>query len=193
MIKFAAIFILPLAMVGLKGLTLEKGPIAQRSLPSAAFSARVESEDTKKNADTTLLKVGDECPDILFNDTSGRDVSLKDLKGKYVLIDVWASWCAPCRIQQPFFSALEESMKDKQITFLCISIDTRVFRWKGPVLNNMGGKQWIVKDMMFEKAFGINMIPRYILLDKKGRVMKMTMPLPSSPELEQELKRLDHI
>ncbi|EHQ25231.1 TlpA family protein disulfide reductase [Mucilaginibacter paludis] len=148
------------------------------------------------NADTTLLKVGDKCPDFIFRDTTGydgRNVKLSAFKGKYVLIDVWASWCAPCRAQYPHLVTLEEKMKNKAITFVSISIDTRIFRWKGPVLSKMGGIQWMVRDETFEKAFGINMIPRFILLDKKGNVLSLKMPLPSHPELEQELNKLKGI
>jgi thiol-disulfide isomerase/thioredoxin len=184
------------------------------SLSAALFSGYIKNTPARKEnepstisrhlgpdkrileTDTTLLKAGDKCPDFIFRDTSGyegNNVKLSDLKGKYVLIDVWASWCAPCRAQYPYLVSLEEKMKNKAITFVGISIDTRVFRWKGPVLKAMGGIQWMVKDAAFEKAFGINMIPRYILLDKKGNVLSLKMPLPSHPELEQELNKLEGI
>ncbi|MCX2495280.1 TlpA family protein disulfide reductase [Pedobacter sp. PF22-3] len=146
--------------------------------------------------DTIRLKVGDKCPDIIFQDTTGdqgNNVKLSELKGKYVLIDVWASWCAPCRSEYPHFSLLAKKMKDKEITFLSISLDTQVWRWKGPVLNQMGGLQWKVRDETFEKAFGINTIPRYILLDKNGIILSLNMTKPSKPELEQELIKLKGI
>ncbi|TFF38490.1 TlpA family protein disulfide reductase [Mucilaginibacter psychrotolerans] len=147
-------------------------------------------------ADSALLKVGDKCPEFVFRDTSGydgRNVKLSDLKGKYVLIDVWASWCAPCRAQYPYIVSLEAKMKNKAITFVSISIDSHVWRWKGPNLTQMGGIQWMVRDEVFEKAFGINAIPRFILLDKDGNVLNLKMPLPSHPELEQELNKLNGI
>lgn len=146
-------------------------------------------------ADSNLVKVGDQCPDFVFRDTSGydgHDVKLTSFKGKYVLIDVWASWCAPCRAQYPYLVTLEEKMKNKEITFVSISIDTRVFRWKGPV-SQMVGIQWMVRNEAFEKAFGINAIPRFILLDKKGNILNLKMPLPSHPELEEELNKLKGI
>lgn len=142
-------------------------------------------------ADTTRLKVGDKSPDIAFQDTSGHDVKLSDFKGKYILIDVWASWCYPCRIQHPHLVTLQEKMKNKSITFVNISIDTHVWRWKG--LRKEGGEQWMVKDRTFEQAFGINTIPRFILLDKSGRVLNLNMPMPSHPELEEELNKLKNI
>ena len=146
-----------------------------------------------KSPDSTRLKVGDQCPDIIFRDSARKDVKMSDLRGKYVLIDVWASWCYPCRLQQPHLMLLEEKMKDKAITFLGISVDTQEFRWRGPQLAKMGGTQWMAKDLTFNFAFGVNTIPRYILLDKKGRVVNLNMPLPSHPELEQELLKLKGI
>ncbi|WP_083505219.1 TlpA family protein disulfide reductase [Pedobacter ginsenosidimutans] len=146
--------------------------------------------------DTTILKIGDKVPDIIFRDTcgfKGNDRKLSELKGKYVLIDVWASWCYPCRVQQPYLVALEKKMKNKAITFLSISIDTQLWKWKGPLLNKLAGLQWMVRDKSFEKAFAINTIPRFILLDKTGRVLSLNATMPSHSELEQELNSLKGI
>ncbi|HEX8021378.1 TlpA disulfide reductase family protein [Mucilaginibacter sp.] len=147
----------------------------------------------KVNADTALLKVGDKCPDFIFRDTTGHtgnDMKLSSLKGKYVLIDVWASWCYPCRMQYPNLLALEEKMKGKNITFVKISIDTHEWRWKGL---HKEGIQWMVRDTTFERAFGVNTIPRYILLDKKGVIVDLNLPAPTHPELEEKLNKLKEI
>lgn len=145
------------------------------------------------NADTTLLKVGDKCPEFIFRDTTGHNgnnVKLSSLKGKYVLIDVWASWCYPCRIQYPSLLALEEKMKGKAIAFVKISIDTHEWRWKGL---HKDGIQWMVRDTVFERAMGINTIPRYILLDKNGLIVDLNLPAPTHPELEEKLNKLKGI
>lgn len=147
-------------------------------------------------SDTTKLKVGDKSPDIIFRDSTGQEgqeVRLSQFKGKYVLIDVWATWCYPCRVQYPQFKSLAAKMKDKQIVFLSISLDAQRWRWRGPELIKMGGIQWIVKDKTFERKFGVNTIPRYILLDKKGNILNLNMPMPSHPELEEELYKLKGI
>lgn len=145
--------------------------------------------------DSVKVKVGDMAPDIAFRDSvgvTGNDVRLKDFKRKYVLIDVWATWCYPCRIQQPHLEALEKKMAGKEITFLSISLDTQLFRWKGRI-QSMHGLQWMVRDTTFEKFYGIYAIPRFILLDKKGRILNLNMPLPSNSELEQQLMKLEGI
>ena len=170
------------------------------TLLSKMISAQPDLSEKHSNSnvvtDIIRLKIGDKCPDIIFQDTTGaqgNNVKLSQLKGKYVLIDVWASWCAPCRSEYPHFASLAKKMKDKKITFISISLDTQVWRWKGPVLNQMGGLQWKVRDETFEKAFGINTIPRYILLDKNGVILSLNMTKPSKPELEQELINLKGI
>jgi thiol-disulfide isomerase/thioredoxin len=183
-------------MISLSALLLSGYIKKTPSLHLSVYSGSANPSAVKAVADTTKLKVGDKCPDIIFRDTTGyegKDVKLSQFKGKYVLIDVWASWCAPCRVQYPHFVALSKKMKDKAITFLSISIDNQVWRWKGIALNQMGGIQWKIRNETFEKAFGINTIPRYILIDKKGVILSLNMTMPSHAELEQELLKLKGI
>ena len=147
------------------------------------------------SADTSFLKVGDKCPDdMVFRDTAGKDVKLTSLKGKYVLIDLWASWCYPCRQQYPAFIALEEKMKDKAIHFVSISCDTYDWRWKGALQNGkMKGIQWMMKDLHFNKRFNVGGIPRYILLDKQSRILDLNVIRPTDPKLEKQLNNLKGI
>ncbi len=155
---------------------------------SPAFSNNV-GDNTKAITDT--LKVGDLCPDFAFKDTSGVEQSLKSLRGKYVLIDVWASWCYPCRKQLPFYEQLQEDFKDEDIVFLGVNVDSQDFRWLGFVQNlHMKGKQWKVLNKDFENRFNIAYIPRFILLDKGGKILETRMTLPSKPETKEYLKAL---
>ena len=70
-----------------------------------------------------VLKKGDLCPEFVFRDTEGKGVSLEQFKRKYVVIDVWASWCQPCKQEFPHLKELEEKYKDKNIVFVSISSD----------------------------------------------------------------------
>lgn len=163
----------------------------------SGYAIKAKAQNINKlTADTTLLKVGDSVPDIVFRDTTGHignGKKLSNLRGKYVVIDVWATWCYPCRAQQPHLVDLERKLKDKNITFVGISIDTQSWKWKGPYLAKLAGLQWMVKDKTFEKAFGITTVPRFILLDKMGKVLNLNLPMPSHPELAQQLNQLDGI
>ena len=194
MLKTTAITVLSLSALLFSGYT--KNTCLSNKNVEVAITRNLPANNSINRSlkDTTLLKAGDKSPDIVFQDTSGKDVRISDLKGKYVLIDVWASWCYPCRVQYPHLVLLEEKMKNKAITFVSISCDTRDFRWKGSIQNlKMGGLQWMVKDELFAKVYGANTIPRFILLDKKGNIMNLNMPMPSHPELEQELNKLKGI
>ena len=124
-------------------------------------------------------------------DTSGSVVSMKDFKGKVVLIDVWATWCGPCRAQFPFLKEIEEQYAgNKDIVFVGISLDKADARQKWADMikkEKLGGVQ-LLDD--FGKSFGrkydISAIPRFLLIDKQGRWIEIRCPLP---ENKQEFKR----
>lgn len=131
--------------------------------------------------DGQVLRAGMDSPDFEYKDINDRIVSLKDFRGKYVYIDVWATWCTPCRGELPDLKELEEKMKGKKICFLSISCDKDIEKWKkmvkeeelGGIHVNTGG------DQKFMKAYGIKGIPRFILLDKKGKIINPEMTRPS--------------
>lgn len=93
------------------------------------FLAVFQVMGAAKQADTTALKKGDKCPEFVFKDAQGKDHRLSELKGKYVFIDVWASWCYPCRKEYPYLQELEEKMEGKNIVFVGISCDH--VEWRG--------------------------------------------------------------
>ena len=145
--------------------------------------------------DTMELKVGDRCPAFTFEDMEGQSRSLDEFKGKYVFIDVWASWCYPCRKEYPYLQELEKKFEGQNVVFVGISSDHVVWRWKGAVENGkMSGEQWWVgNDTSFITAFRVDRIPRFILLDRKGRVLRLEMTRPSDPRTETMLRQLKGI
>ena len=68
-------------------------------------------------------KVGDQSPDFEYEDKDGKIYSLKDFRGKYVLIDFWATYCAPCKKEIPYLEKIQEKFKKKNIFFVSIAID----------------------------------------------------------------------
>ena len=124
-------------------------------------------------------------------DTAGRMVSMKDFKGKVIFIDVWATWCGPCRGQFPYLKQIEEEYHDNEnIVFIGISTDKLKDKqkWLKTIeKENLGGVQ-LLDD--FGKAFGrkyqIMSIPRFLLIDKQGKWIEIRCPLP---EAKEELKR----
>lgn len=141
------------------------------------------------------LKEGDQAPTFKYLDINGKEVSLSDLKGKYVYIDIWATWCGPCTGELPHLKELEKKMHGKKIVFVSISCDKDKAAWEkmvkekgleGVQLHNGG-------DRAFMDAFGIRGIPRFILLDKEGKIVNPNMTRPSNPETEKTLKALKGI
>lgn len=141
------------------------------------------------------LKAGDQSPVFKYLDINGKEVSLDDLKGKYVYIDVWATWCGPCKGELPHLKELEKKMHGKKIVFVSISCDKDKSAWETMVKEKeLGGIQLHNGgDREFMTAYEIRGIPRFILLDKKGKIVNPNMTRPSNPETEKTLNALKGI
>tara|TARA_B110000046_G_scaffold106024_1_gene113486 strand:- start:1763 stop:2878 length:1116 start_codon:yes stop_codon:yes gene_type:complete len=119
--------------------------------------------------------VGSEVPEINLPNPDGEPVALSSLKGKVVLIDFWASWCKPCRRENPNLVAAYQKYKDKGFTVYGVSLD----RTKGPWVNAIAKDNltWIhVSDLKFwqsvaAKDYGVSSIPFAVLIDAEGKVI----------------------
>lgn len=133
--------------------------------------------------------------DHKYQDITGKMVALEDLAGKYVYIDVWATWCGPCKAELPYLKKLEEKFEGKNICFVSISIDGNKAAWikmvqedqLGGIQLHGGNKAQIVKD------YAIKAIPRFILLDREGKVINKDMTRPSDSATEETLNALEGI
>lgn len=132
-----------------------------------------------------LIKTGNPSPSFSCPDINGKMVSLADLKGKYVYIDVWATWCGPCRGELPSLKKLEEDYAGKGIAFVSLSCDKDKAAWEKMVKSgDMKGIQLHMGPQdEFMNQYMINGIPRFILLDKEGKIIKADAPRPSDPEI----------
>jgi thiol-disulfide isomerase/thioredoxin len=139
---------------------------------------------------------GKPSPSFSYENFKGGITKLDDFKGKYVYIDVWATWCGPCRQEIPFLQKVEDKYHGKNIVFTSISIDTAKDheKWKKMVGDKtLGGVQLFAdKDWKsdFIQAYGINSIPRFILIDPKGNVVDADAKRPSDPALQAQLDKL---
>ena len=151
--------------------------------------------DSIEQAAKKRCKLGYLVSNFQFPDINGSTVSLKDFGGKYVFIDVWATWCAPCRREIPYLRKLEEFFHKKKIVFVSISIDQDADDWKRMVKDQKldGIQLFAGVDKRLKEEFGILTIPRFILLDQEGKVVDAYMTRPSDEVTKERLEKLEGI
>ena len=142
-----------------------------------------------------LAAAGKQSPDFKAVDLNGKEYSLADFRGRYVYIDVWATWCGPCRQEIPYLKALDKKFEDAQIVFLSLSVDQDKAKWEKMVKDEelSGVQLYIGQGSSFQEAYGIAGIPRFILLDKEGRILENDMSRPSSEHTVNHLESLEGI
>ena len=139
------------------------------------------------------LPKGTPSPTFDYENHKGGKTSLADLKGKYVYIDVWATWCGPCIVEVPALKRLEASYEGKNITFVSISVDDKIDLWRKMVTDkSLGGTQLhFGSDRTFTTEYMIKSIPRFIVLDPNGAIVNPDAPRPSSPKLIELFNELN--
>jgi len=167
-----------------------------------AENGKLLAEDQKARAKEFAAKLrpsdaGKPAKNFTYPDVNGKVVSLSDFKGKVVVVDVWATWCGPCKGEIPYLKKLEEEMHGQDVVFIGVSLDEAKDKqkWidfvksenlKGVQLHASGWSQ-IARD------YEIKGIPRFMLIDKNGKIVTENAPRPSNPLLkkmiENELKK----
>ncbi len=136
--------------------------------------------------------VGRPSPNFVGTDIDGKQYGVRDFRGKYVYIDMWATWCGPCQKELPYLKQLEEKYHGKNIVFLGLSIDKDVEKWQQRVKSGAlcGTQLHIGTGTQFQKDYKIGGIPHFILLDPNGRIVNPNMTRPSSEDTEKILNSL---
>jgi len=121
-------------------------------------------------------------PSFTFNSIQGNQISLSDLKGKYLYVDVWATWCRPCLQQLPAMKELEEKYRDTNTEFVSISVDNDrdKAKWQKMVQDKqMGGIQLFAgKRTTFHQDYEISTIPKFLIIGKEGEIINDNAPRP---------------
>ncbi|MFD2556259.1 TlpA family protein disulfide reductase [Sphingobacterium tabacisoli] len=156
---------------------------------NSTYHPKMEAIYNKRMA----VRKGKPSPDFNFENIEGGQSKLSDLRGKYVYIDVWATWCGPCKMEIPHLIKLEKELHGKNITFVSLSLDDQKDKqkWKDYVAEKQLGGVQVISDKAFDTDFvqlyNINAIPRFILLDPEGNVVSPNANRPSDPKLREEL------
>jgi len=158
-------------------------PASLKQLPSAV-ALKDQIDIAKKTA------IGSYAMDFTQNDTLGNPVSLSSFKGKYVLVDFWASWCGPCRAENPNVVKVFNKYKDKNFTILGVSLDRPNAKEKWLKAIHDDGLAWNhVSDLKYwdnavAKQYGIRAIPQNVLIDPQGKIIAKNL---RGEDLEQKL------
>lgn len=143
-----------------------------------------------------LLKGSPSPKFIDYENYKGGTTSLDDLNGKYIYIDVWATWCGPCIAEIPDLKRIEKEYHGKNIEFVSLSVDKAADydKWRQMIdEKNLGGIQLIADNNIgseFIQDYLIKAIPRFILIDPNGDIVESNAPRPSDPKLIELFKRL---
>ena len=137
------------------------------------------------------IEKGKQAPAIALMGLDGQPASLVALKGKYLVIDVWATWCGPCKQESPYFEKLAIKYKGQNIQFAAISIDKQIDKWVlDAKLKSKSVLQLHANDGdKFSADYDIQGIPRFMLIDDEGNVVNAEMPRPSDKTFEQVIRK----
>lgn len=152
---------------------------------------RLRQDLLQKFANLQFTLKGSPLPKMDFEDIDSTFVNLNKFKGKYLLIDMWASWCAPCIRMMPYLTELEKQYENENIEFIAISIDQNRQSWLNKVKQlDLKGVQLFDANGEFAKKLNISGIPHYLLYSPEGKLILYKTPMPNSDALKEILDSL---
>lgn len=151
---------------------------------------RLKSLLLAKNNTMNGLKKGKPAPVIHAETLNGTAFNLAMFKNRFVVIDVWATWCGPCKKEAPYFKEIAERLTSENLAFVSLSVDEDKNAWKKEAAYQAEKvlQLWL-SDAKEMNAYNIESIPRFMFIDNKGRIINANMPRPSDPEFEEIIKK----
>jgi len=149
-------------------------------------------QEKNKAKSASVAAIGKEAVDLKAKNPEGKEMALTDLKGKVVLIDFWASWCGPCRRENPNVVRAYKEYKNKGFDVFSVSLDSNVDRWQKAIEKD--GLVWDshISDLKkwnsdLSKSYGVRSIPATFLIDKDGKIVAKNL---RGRALDDKLKEL---
>jgi len=149
--------------------------------PSPVKAASLKPEKERRSA-----------PDFALKDADGKLVHLSDYRGKVVILDFWATWCGPCRIEIPWFEDLQRKNKDRGFEVLGVAMDDEGWEVVKPFMTELGVNYRVLigDDLTAQMYGGVDALPTTFLIDKAGRVAAVHVGLASRRDFEDGVEQL---
>jgi peroxiredoxin len=157
------------------------GSTACSSSPDSKVRAAVKAEKDRRVA-----------PDFVLKDADGKTVKLSDYKGKVVLLNFWATWCGPCKIEIPWFIDFEQRFKDRGFAVLGVSMDEDGWEIVKPYIekHRVNYRNLLGNDSVAVQFGGVDSLPTTFLIDSTGRIASTHVGLVSKSNYENEIVHL---
>ncbi len=169
-----------LAVFAISNLNVEENADFLKKITDKALAQdpnlSLAKEIATKVAESTKLAVGRPAPDFTLKSPTGQTVQLSSLKGQVVLIDFWASWCKPCRAENPNLVKTYAQYKDKGFTIYSISLDKELDAWVNAIKQDNltwphHGSNLLFWNCPVARQYNVNSIPAAFLVDKEGNII----------------------
>jgi cytochrome c biogenesis protein CcmG/thiol:disulfide interchange protein DsbE len=165
------------------------------ALVSACLLFSCGSAPTASVSETAQASAVEEprpAPDFALPDAQGNEVKLSDLKGKVVLLNFWATWCGPCKIEMPWFVEFQRDYKDKGFAVVAVSLDEEGWEVVKPFAEDLKLNFPVVvgDDELADKFGGIAALPTTFIIDKEGKITATHTGLVSKSDYKDEIESL---
>ena len=182
-----------LSIFAVSNLSVDENAVFIKKITDKALAADpnlgLAKEIAAKVGDASKISIGGIAPDFTLKSPTGESFQLSSLKGKVVLIDFWASWCKPCRAENPNLVRTFEKYKDKGFTIYSVSLDKELDAWVNAIKQDNLTWQFHGSNLQFwncpvAKQYNVNSIPAAFLVDENGNIIGKNL---RGPALEQKL------